>query len=100
MTNVITPSMAQLVDRMKRHAETGLYRGRSQEFNQPYFARARQLHEKTGTSLIFTKDTGHHTSGWFKNPDYERCYHLSVSFHVFHDDNGWQPADLDRKSVV
>jgi hypothetical protein len=21
-----------------------------------------------------------HTSGWFKNPDYERCYHLSLSF--------------------
>jgi hypothetical protein len=29
--------------------------------------------------LIFTRDTGHHTSGWFKNPDYERCLHLSIS---------------------
>lgn len=33
-----------------------------------------------GTRIIFSKDTGHHTSGWFKNPDYERCYHLSLSF--------------------
>jgi len=25
-------------------------------------------------------DIGYHTSGWWKNPDYERCYHLSISF--------------------
>lgn len=35
---------------------------------------------RTGTRLFFTRDGGHHTSGWFKNPDYERCYHLSISF--------------------
>jgi hypothetical protein len=30
--------------------------------------------------LLFTRDQGHHSSGWWKNPDYERCLHLSVSF--------------------
>lgn len=30
--------------------------------------------------MIFTRDTGMHASGWFKNPDYERCWHLSLSF--------------------
>lgn len=34
---------------------------------------------KTGCRLIFTRDVGHHTSGWMKNPDYERCLHLSIS---------------------
>jgi hypothetical protein len=34
----------------------------------------------TGIRIIFTRDEGHHTSGWFKNPDYERCFHLSTSF--------------------
>jgi len=29
--------------------------------------------------LMFTRDTGHHTSGWMKNPQYERCWHLSIS---------------------
>lgn len=33
-----------------------------------------------GTVLIFTRDEGMHTSGWWKNPDYERCLHLSLSF--------------------
>lgn len=32
------------------------------------------------TILIFTRDIGHHTGGMFRNPDYERCYHLSISF--------------------
>ncbi len=30
--------------------------------------------------IIFTRDAGHHSSGWWKNPDYERCWHLSISF--------------------
>lgn len=33
----------------------------------------------TRTFVIFTRDEGHHTSGWLKNPDYERCFHLSLS---------------------
>lgn len=37
-------------------------------------------HLATGTRLIFTFDEGMHSSGWWKNPDYERCRHLSVSF--------------------
>jgi len=37
-------------------------------------------HDPSGTMLIFTYDSGHHTCGWFKNPDYERCLHLSLSF--------------------
>ena len=37
-------------------------------------------HIPSGTRLIFTVDTGMHSSGWFKNPDFERCLHLSLSF--------------------
>lgn len=37
-------------------------------------------HLSTGTRLIFSFDQGHHSSGWWKNPDYERCWHLSLSF--------------------
>lgn len=35
---------------------------------------------------IFTRDTGHHGSGWWKNPDFERCWHLSLSHR-------WVPSD-------
>ena len=30
--------------------------------------------------ILFTRDEGMHASGWWKNPDYERCEHLSLSF--------------------
>ncbi|MCK5236435.1 MAG: hypothetical protein KAR06_05545, partial [Deltaproteobacteria bacterium] len=33
-----------------------------------------------GVMLIFTRDEGMHDAGWWKNPDYARCYHLSISF--------------------
>lgn len=35
--------------------------------------------ETTETRVMLTRDEGHHTSGWMKNPDYERCLHLSLS---------------------
>lgn len=32
------------------------------------------------TCLIFTMDEGMHSIGWWKNPDYERCWHLTLSY--------------------
>lgn len=48
--------------------------------NMAYLESCRAYHLPTRTKIIFTRDTGHHTSGWWKNPDYERCLHLSLSF--------------------
>lgn len=42
-------------------------------------------------TIIFTRDVGHHTSGWWKNPDYERCFHLSLSYWA-----NWQSVEHDR----
>lgn len=78
MTILITPGMEALRAQMWAHANSGLWNGRE---NTLYFQLARRLNIPTGTSLLFTRDIGHHTSGWWKNPDYERCYHLSLSFH-------------------
>ena len=46
----------------------------------PYFRNCAWLWEKYECQIIFTRDVGHHSSGWWKNPDYERCFHLSISF--------------------
>lgn len=40
----------------------------------------RWLLERYPATIVFTRDTGYHSSGWWKNPDYERCWHLSISF--------------------
>ena len=50
-------------------------------WDEAYRNRCRAFHLPTGTLAIFTRDTGHHSSGWWKNPDYERCLHLSLSFY-------------------
>lgn len=46
----------------------------------PYFESCRWFIERIGAVVILTRDVGYHTSGWWKNPDYERCYHLSISY--------------------
>lgn len=80
MTTIITKDMEQLRQRMKAHAHTGTFDGRQSNMHTFYFRQARQIHMPSGTSLLFTRDAGHHSSGYWKNPDYERCYHLSLSF--------------------
>lgn len=54
--------------------------------------RCRVLDELTGVVLLFTRDAGMHASGWFKNPDFERCWHLSIS--------GFDPVTRDRRIVT
>lgn len=64
---------------MRRRALASTWDGRRRPDTDPYFRSCVTDDGKTGMRLIFTRDTGHHSSGWFKNPDYERCFHLSVS---------------------
>ena len=78
MTYIITPSMENIRRDMWHHAKSDVWAGDG-VFSR-YFNRARRRHNPTGTSLLFTRDQGYHSSGWFKNPDYERCYHLSITF--------------------
>ena len=42
--------------------------------------KCRYYDEGRGVLLLFTRDVGHHACGWWKNPEYERCFHLSLSF--------------------
>lgn len=81
LTVDIERGMSSLAMVMKHNAERGYYRGVIQTARERrYFMSCRRVDEPTGTILIFSRDIGHHTGGWFKNPDYERCYHLSLSF--------------------
>lgn len=75
---VLTPDMDYVVRQLRRRAKTGINRGRGMDF--PYQVYCTMEHRATGTKLIYTRDAGHHTSGWLKNPQYERCLHLSLTF--------------------
>lgn len=70
----------EVAQNMRRYALRGFYRGTSNPEEQTYFCRCQGGYEADGSVLIFTRDVGMHSSGWWKNPDYERCWHLSISF--------------------
>lgn len=68
---------------IRRAASYGMSTGRDHLPEEAaYYRRCTHLHAHTGTLIMFTRDTGHHSSGWIKNPDYERCLHVSLSFRV------------------
>jgi hypothetical protein len=66
-----------IVGEMRRVAKLGVSQG--QRADRPYLERCKGFCTQSGIVLIFSRDTGHHSSGWWKNPDYERCWHLSIS---------------------
>lgn len=64
--------------RMIKHtASLGIWNGRDYS---SYFESCRWLLERYPATVMFTKEVGYHSGGWWKNPDYERCWHLSMSF--------------------
>lgn len=79
---------------LKRQAATGEYNGVLTLNKRLYIDNCKAAYEPDGVIMIFTRDTGHHTSGWWKNPDYERCLHLSLSFR---DPKTGQPVERDKK---
>jgi hypothetical protein len=79
---------------MRARAMRGLYDGT--EATAGLLDYCRGWHPSTGTLLLFTRDVGHHTGGWWKNPDYERCWHLSLSLSFF-DPETRERAPQDKK---
>lgn len=70
-------------DMRMRAAASSTYNGLPTMENHALIQRCRRVvahNPELLASLIFTRDEGMHACGWWKNPDYERCYHLSLSF--------------------
>lgn len=68
---------SQIFPQIVNMAKTGLFDGHSMT---DYFKACRWFVERYECIIVLTRDIGYHTGGWWKNPDYERCYHLSISF--------------------
>lgn len=82
---VLFTDMSALVRFAKLRAKRGVYDGRVDNQNMRLLRTCSHLYSinpEVSARLIYTRDTGHHSSGWWKNPDYERCLHLSISFCV------------------
>lgn len=77
MTNIDDQWLETTVKHHVGAAVKGTFDGRSVD---RYFHNCRLRHNFRGITTAFTRDVGYHSSGWWKNPDFERCYHLSISF--------------------
>lgn len=71
--------MQRAVAELRRRAQHGIFNGRADAVGLRYIRHCTFDDQVTRARLIFTRDSGHHTSGWLKNPDYELCWHLSTS---------------------
>lgn len=93
--NLAQPDPRLVVD-MRIAAARMVYDGRNTEAARRHINRCTRYHAPTQTTLIYTRDAGMHASGWWKNPDYDRCQHLSISFIAFHAD-GFDRLPHERK---
>jgi hypothetical protein len=66
-----------MFSRIIKTAQSGIWDGGEAT---AYYESCIWYSQKYECSIVFTKEEGYHSGGWWKNPDYERCYHLSISF--------------------
>jgi hypothetical protein len=79
MTTIpINYPIKEAVKRILVQARSGVWEGL--EWSD-YFKNCSWTVIKDHMTLILTRDVNHHLSGWWKNPDYERCWHLSLAFY-------------------
>lgn len=91
--------LGPLVRFAKLRAQRGTYDGRMDDRSERLMRMCAHLYSinpEASARMIYTRDIGHHTSGWWKNPDYERCLHLSVSFCVNPTD---APLPFDKREA-
>lgn len=81
---MIWTNLDALVALARRRAMRGIYDGRVSAANMDLMRVCAHNFEHPvrrdrAAMIILTRDSGHHTGGWWKNPDYELCWHLSLS---------------------
>lgn len=97
MTPYIFTDLPVMVSFAKARGQRGFYDGRESLENMRLIelcTHILKLSPHLGCSVIYTRDIGHHSSGWWKNPDYERCLHLSLSFREWRTG---KPVGYDKK---
>lgn len=71
-------TLREMVTSARARAAIGIYDGTKETFD--YLRSCSSFFVPQRARVIFIRDVGHHSSGWWKNPDYERCLHMSISF--------------------
>lgn len=64
--------------KIREAAKLGRYDGTP--FTKEYLYQCRYFIEEYECVILFCRDVNMHGCGWFKNPDFDQCLHLSISF--------------------
>lgn len=82
---------------LRQRAMGWVHDGSQSMMAQTYLNGCTAAYRPDGIILIFSRECGYHSSGWWKNPDYERCFHLSCSFR---DPETGAHIDYDHKRAI
>jgi hypothetical protein len=85
---------ATVADVLMARATRQVFRGTDTRVDRLVIDTSTAYHTPSGTKLIFSRDVGHHSSGWFKNPDFERCFSF-VTLFLRPDDGHLGPEESD-----
>ena len=96
---MIFTNLNALVNFAKIRANVAVYNGKVNAANQYLIQSCKHIYKinpEVSCQIIYTRDSGHNSSGWWKNPEYERCLHLSLSFY---SDITMQHLPFDKKEA-
>lgn len=89
----------QLAGRMRLFALRGWYIGDPESLVE-YGARAAVqgvTEPELTVSLLLSRDRMHHSVGWWRNAEYEYCWHLSIAAKACSpDDEAWEAASYEK----
>lgn len=75
----LADEMALIAARLFRRSRGWVHRGEVGRAMLRELERCTVDHGPTRTRVMLTRDAGMHSSGWLRNPEFERCFHLSLS---------------------
>jgi len=90
-------TLPEIIRVIKKRALVSVFSGASSPQDLYYLKHCTYYYMPTGISIIFTRDVNMHMCGWWKNPDYERCFHLSLSFR---DRLTWNCLPFNQKKAA
>jgi hypothetical protein len=100
---MIFTSLDALVPFAKQRALRGLYDGVVNDANMALMracSHVLRLNPGREATILYTRDIGHHSGGWWKNPDYERCLHLSLAYRDPRIVGAHLPQDTRRSGEI
>ena len=95
-------SLPTLVALAQLRSLNGLYSGQVNDRNRRLIglcSHVLMIDRERYATVIYTRDAGHHSGGWWKNPAYERCLHLSLGYRL-RLDGSTAPHDRRRSEIL